>query len=163
IVGHLFARARGAEPGERSREALAARALRAFARPEILSRIADDALDGPPPAREPARKLLVALGGTGVHALAAARERAGSHGAAWPGRPRFVAAVREIGPAALPALLGFLQQADPRDAPFLEDLLRAVPDAPGAPGAEPIGALVSTKHLRHEAPSVRRAAAVALA
>jgi serine/threonine-protein kinase len=172
-VTHLAARARGAQPGERSREAVAARALRSIAKPEILLRVAEDALDGPPPAREPARKVLVALGAAGAHALALARTRATGQGAAWAGRARFVAAMREVGAAAIAPILGFLRDADARDVTVLEDLLRAVPDvnaatsmrAPGVldPAQEQLGTLISTTHVRHEAPPVRRAAAQALA
>jgi serine/threonine-protein kinase len=169
-VTHLTARARGVAPGERTREAVAARVLRTFARPELLLRIAEEALDGPPAAREPARKLLVTVGAAGAHALAAARERASAQGPSWAGRPRFVAALREIGAAAaLPALISFLQQADARDAALLEDFLRAVPegrpqDARAVdPASETLGTLLSTVHIRHPAAAVRRAAVTALA
>lgn len=168
-VAHLAARAQGAEPGEGTREALAARALRTLEEPERLLRTAEQALDGPTAAREPARKVLVTLGGAGAHALCLARERAGVHGPSWAGRPRFVAAAHEIGPAALPILAAFEQQVDPRDAALLEDLLRAVTAPTGGEGRAPpplierLGATLTTRHLRHEAPGVRRAAAVALA
>jgi hypothetical protein len=165
-VTHLIARSRGVAPGERSREAIAARALRAIARPEMLQRIAEDALDGPPAGREPARRLLVTLGEAGVLALAAARERAATNGPGWPGRPRFVAAVREAGALALSPLSAFLRQANLHDHALLEDLLRGIPELPpqhaAHPAVEPLGTLLSTQLLRSDSPAVRRAAAVAL-
>jgi serine/threonine-protein kinase len=177
VVSTLSKRARGAAPGDRTHEALAARALRSIEKPELLLRIADDAMDGPPAAREPSRKVLVLLGASGAHALAAARDRAGAQGAAWGGRHRFVTAMRDVGPAALPTLAAFLQQADPRNVALLEDLLRAVaetavgrPSAPSAASAaaaaeasDRLGALISTRDVRHAAPAVRRAAVGALA
>ena len=174
VVGYLAERARGAAPGDRSHETLAARALRSIEKPELLLRMADEALDGQPAAREPARKVLVHLGPAGAHALAAARERAGAQGAAWGGRHRFVAAMREVGATALPTLASFLQQADARDVTLIEDLLRSVAEAavprPGVPSppaaaeaGERLGALISTRDVRHPAPAVRRAATGALA
>ena len=172
-VAYLADRAHGAAPGDRSHEALAARALRSIEKPELLLRMADEAMDGQPAAREPARKVLVVLGHAGAHALAAARERASAQGAAWGGRHRFVTAMRDVGAVALPTLATFLQQADARDTPLLEDLLRAVTEAAAAarqgipPAAaeasERLGALISTRDIRHTAPAVRRAAVGALA
>jgi serine/threonine-protein kinase len=172
-VNYLLHRAAGSPPGERTREAIAARAVASIAKPELLLRIAEVALDGPPAARDPARRVLVMLGAPGAHALCAARDRATAQGSGWSGRPRFVAALREVGPAAVPTLTTFLQQAHPQDVAFIEDLLRAVPEPAATPvsqrhgGLDPaterLGTLLSTVHIRHEAPAVRRAAAVALA
>ncbi len=210
IVTRLTALAQGAEPGDRTREEMAAKALLATTeKPQLLEPIADLALDGPGPAREAARKLMVAVGASGAFALCAARERGGApvgeagfggeplsarrgqaiiREATWAGRPRFVAAMREIGPAALRAVADALARVDPADAALVEDLLRAIPDiteqressAPAAKSTPPSGPAptsagaptqtaiqsageVITRLLRHRAPAVRRAAVAALA
>ncbi len=97
VVARLDADARGAPPGEQSPPAIASKVLHSIARPELLVHLADEALDGPPAEREPARRVLLQLGGAGAFALCGARERARAHGASWSGRPRFVAAMRELG------------------------------------------------------------------
>jgi eukaryotic-like serine/threonine-protein kinase len=169
VMSWLVARAQGAEPGERTREGIAARALRALDRPELCQAIAEQALDGPPQAREPARKILVALGAAGAVGLSAVREQASARDPSWPGRPRFVTAMREIGAAAKPALDRAIKGASPRDAALLEDLLRSVveapdpgPGRPASPVDEAIGGQVSAMAIRHESLPVRRAALTAL-
>jgi HEAT repeat protein len=52
----------------------------------------------------------------------------------------------------------FLEHASPQDPAYLEDLLRALPEAPD----ERLGSHIASRELRHEAPSVRRAAVAAL-
>jgi serine/threonine-protein kinase len=161
-----------------------ARALQGLAKPELLAGAAQAALDGAPAVRESARRFLLALanapqggarggvGAMGALALVQARERASSAGPGWPGRPRFVATMKELGAAAIEPLCEALERAHPDDLALLEDLLRAVPEpvaragAPASVGRGPeerLGALVAQRYLHHEAPAVRRAAAAALA
>jgi serine/threonine-protein kinase len=169
VIIWLVDRARGSEPNDRTREGIAARVLRVLDKPELCEAIAEQALDGAPHAREPARKVLVVLGAPAAEALCTIRERASARDPGWAGRPRFVAAMREIGAAAKPALERALKMASPRDAALLEDLLRSVVDAPDlgpgrpiAPADEAIGAHVSALAIRHESLPVRRAALTAL-
>ncbi len=76
-----------------------------------------------------------------------------------------MAALREVGRAALPAIAEHLSRIDPEGADaetdaaaaLAEDLLRALPDA----ADEPLGRVVS-RFLRHRTPAVRRAAAAGL-
>jgi serine/threonine-protein kinase len=205
VVTRLSALAQGAEPGDKTREEMAAKALLATTeKPQLLEPIADLALDGPGAAREAARKLMVAVGTAGAFALCAARERGASapggeqgfageplsvrrapviiREATWAGRPRFVAAMKEIGPSALRAVADSLSRVDPADAALVEDLLRAIPDVteqrePSGPslrnttrsGAAPTPTAIQSageaisRLLRHAAPAVRRAAVAALA
>src|SRR6185369_11364866 len=82
-------------------------------------------------------------------ALCDARKRAAKTGrdadAAWPGRPRFINAMREIGAAALPAFAAAMVRIELREDALAEDLLLGAP------------------FLRHASPAVRRAAVVAVA
>jgi serine/threonine protein kinase/HEAT repeat protein len=169
VMSWLVARARGSEPNERTREGIAAKALRALDKPELCQAIAEQALDGPPQAREPARKILVVLGAPGAAALVAVREHASARDPSWPGRPRFVAAMRELGAAAKPSLERAIKAVSPRDTALIEDLLRSVIDAPdpgpgrpASPVDEALGAQVSAMAIRHESLPVRRAALTAL-
>jgi hypothetical protein len=166
-VTHLAARARGALPGAQSREALAARTLGAIvAKPGPLLRVAREALDGEPAPREAARKVLVMLGTAGATALATARAQGAKKGPGWPGRARFVAALREIGVGAVRAIEATMQHVDPNDVALIEDLLRAMPELPKPlpdPAHERLGTLLSGSLLRHGSIVVRRLAVPALA
>ncbi len=158
VVARLERHARGAEAGEGSREALAARTLRTIEEAELLGPIADALLSGPVQVRDPARGILVSAAAAGAKALCAARRRSSSE----VGRPRFVATLREIGGAAANEIAAALADVDPTGAsgePTLaEDLLRAVPEI----AHEDLGRLV-VRFVDHKVGAVRRMAAVALA
>ncbi|MBK8258461.1 MAG: serine/threonine protein kinase [Polyangiaceae bacterium] len=153
IATGLSSLARGASTGEQSREAIAASALAA---------IADALLFGPVQQREPARTVLSKVGPGAARALMAARLRGAPASEPFP-RPRFVAAMREIGKAALPALAEHISRLDPEgmdagsDPALIEDLLRSLPDVVD----EGLGRAVA-RFLRHALPAVRRATAGAL-
>lgn len=169
VVARLAARAQGAAPeatGDATCAGLAARALHAlFAKPAMLLPIAQAALDAPAAAREAARRVLVIAGAAGADTLCTARATPGGGGEVGAGtRPRFVVALREIGPVALPVIADALRRAGPHDAAFVEDLLRAVPegaDARAGNGGD-AGEIVA-ELLGHSTPAVRRAAVTALA
>ncbi len=162
-VAGLTALARGAPPGDASKEGLAASAVSSLGDETALAALADALLFGPVVQREPARAVLTQLGAASARALLAARVR-GSGPEPFP-RPRFVAALREVGKVALPALGEHLSRMDPESddanseagAALAEDLLRALPDAPD----DALGRVVA-RFLRHLTPAVRRAAATGL-
>ena len=159
VVSWLKQYARRAVPGVKSREAIAARALRSIEDPTMLASIAAALLTGPPEGRDAARLLIVHSGVAGAHAMYAARAKIGSDASA---RPRFVAAIREIGRAAWPALAAAIERAQPVpnvpfDAALAEDLLRAVPELQD----DQAGSIV-TKFVRHGGPAVCKAAVTAL-
>jgi serine/threonine-protein kinase len=120
---------------------------------EVLGPIASELLTGGARLRDLARQSLVAAGDRGVRALLSAR---GDGEVERLARVRFVDALREIGPRATPPLLAALD-ATPTAA-LAEDLLRAL-----SPVADAKAGPVVARHLQHEEPSVRRAAAAALA
>jgi serine/threonine-protein kinase len=166
IVSRLIVLARGSAstPNDSGRGALARRTLQTICRPEVLGHVADRVLDAPGADREAARRVVLQLGAPGVQALSGARERARVHGQTWAGRARYVAAMRDFAgtPAgaalALRALEAFLLQSDPRDPALIEDHLRSIPDV----ADERLGMQITSRELRHEAPTVRRAAVAAL-
>jgi hypothetical protein len=140
------------------RAAIATRALRAAEAPGNLTSIAEQYLVGPAENREGAKALLVRGREAGALALYAARAKATDPGA----RPRFVAAMREIGKRAWPAIWGALQKLPPLedpafDAELAEDLLRSVPDVVD----EHAGSFVS-RLVRQGPPGVAKAAVGAL-
>ncbi len=150
--------ARGAAPGDDTREGLAARALQSIADAEVLDPIAILLLSGGGAMRDPAHGILVACGREGARALCAVRERGGEIV-----RMRFVEAMREIGNAAATPLAAQVERLvltppDEDDAALAEDVLRALPMIPD----ERTGLLVG-QLLRHKSANVRRAAATALA
>jgi hypothetical protein len=156
---HLHRDAKGAQPGEGSREQLAARALRSFVDPAVVAAVADNMLTGPPAVRESAQALLVAYGMSGARALCSARKRAGSERSV---RTRFSEALRDMGPRVVPVIGEALaaidpESNDPQAAAMLEDLLRAVPQA----AHEATGHL-AVKLSAHRTASVRRAATASL-
>jgi serine/threonine protein kinase len=162
-VTGLVGIARGATPDDATREGLAAGALAALSDEATLAALAEALLFGPVPQREPARAVLAMLGAAAARALLAARVR-GNGTEPFP-RPRFVAALREVGRPALPAIAEHLSRIDPESAEanteagaaFAEDLLRSLPDAQD----EALGRVVA-RFLRHQTPAVRRAAAAGL-
>ena len=163
MVTRLAARAGSTAPGESTGAGLAARALDTlFAKPEMLLPIAQAALDAPAAPREAARRVLMIAGAVGATMLCTARTMSGGGSEVGAGaRPRFVAALRDIGASALPVISGALRREGTHDAAFVEDLLRAIPE--GAPGRV-VGDLGETvaELLRHPTPAVRRAAVTAL-
>ncbi len=162
VVVGLVAVARGAAPDDSTKEGLAASAVSSLADEAALAALADALLFGPVPQREPARTVLAMFGAAAARALLAARVKGMQPGEPFP-RPRFVAALREVGKPALPALGEHLSRLDPEgvdpqsDPVFAEDLLRALPDVPD----EGLGRVVA-RFLRHRGSAVRRAAAAAL-
>jgi len=167
VAARLAALARGAPPDDATCAGLAARALQTlFAKPTLLLPIALAALDAPAAPREAARKVLAIAGAAGAVSLCTARESpAGGTEIGAGTRSRFVAALREIGPKAVPVIADALRRAGTHDAVFLEDLLRAVPDGvawQGSDAAADPGEIVADL-LRHPTPAVRRAAVTALA
>ena len=167
VVARLTARARGAAPGEATCAGLAAKALQTlFAKPTLLLPIAQAALDALALPREAARRVLAAAGAAGAVALCTARQGPAAATELGAGmRSRFVAAVREIGPAALPVIGEALRRAGAHESVLLEDLLRAVPEGVTARGDDAAGEPGETvaELLRHATPAVRRAAVTALA
>jgi serine/threonine-protein kinase len=167
VAARLALRARGEAPGDATCAGLAAKALHTlFAKPEMLQPVAQAALDAAAVPREAARRLLAIAGAAGAASLCAAREAlSGASDLGAGTRPRFVAALKEIGAAALPVITSALRRAATRDAMFAEDLLRAVPEGvstrPGDGASEP-GEIIA-ELLHHAAPAVRRAAVMALA
>ena len=152
--------ARGAEPGEDSREALAARALKSIEDAELLTPVATVLLTSSGALRDPAQGILVTAGAAGAQALCNARALGGRD----VQRHRFVEALREIGEPAVPALIALIDaltgpRADARDTdPSLpEDVIRALPEL----RTVATGTLVA-RFLQHRAPQVRRAAVAAL-
>ncbi|MEP7123445.1 MAG: protein kinase, partial [Byssovorax sp.] len=167
VVARLLALAQGAPPAEAASAGLAAKALHTlFAKPTLLLPIAQAALDALAAAREAARRVLAIAGGAGAVALCTARQSPTAGTEIGAGlRERFVAALREIGPAALPVIVDGLRQTGAHEVMLLEDLLRAVPDGAtprASEGAADPGEIVADL-LRHATPSVRRAAVTALA
>lgn len=163
LLKGLTAIARGAAPGETSREGLSAGAVSGLTDEAAVAALADALLFGPVVQREPARSVLAQLGAASARALLAARvQRSASD--TFP-RPRFVAALREVGRPALPAIGEHLSRIDPESdeanteagAALAEDLLRALPD-----GADEALGRVVARFLRHQTPAVRRAAATGL-
>jgi serine/threonine-protein kinase len=158
VVRMLEGIARGSSPGTQDRAAIAARALRATEAPGNLTSVAERYLVGPVADRETAKGLLLRGREAGALALYAARCKVTDQGA----RPRFVAATREIGKRAWPAVWGALQRLPPLtdptfDAELAEDLLRAVPEVTD----EAAGAFVA-RMARQGPPGVARAAVGAL-
>ncbi len=150
--------ARGAAPSEETREGLAAKALDSIADAEVLDPVAVLLLSGAGATRDPAQGILVACGRAGARALCNVRLRGGELV-----RMRFVEAMKEIGKPALEPLVTVVEQIaaaapDDDDAALAEDTLRSLPEIPD----ERLGMLVA-QLLRHKAPTVRRAAAAALA
>jgi hypothetical protein len=157
LLSRLEGEARGAMAGDGSREALAARALAAIDDATVLAQVAEVALAGVPAAREAASSVLRSVPASGASALCAARARLRTREA----RPRFLAAMRDLGDAAGPSVVVALEVAldsDGADRETVEDLLRAATQA-AAPDA---GALAS-RFLSHAEPAVRAAALVAVA
>lgn len=160
MVDALDQIANGAAPGDRTREELAARALRTLADAALLTPIADVALASTmDQVRDIAAALVLREGGVGAHALCAARERRRSEPVE---RVRWVAIMRTIGAAAWPALLGALQRLESArgvavDVAFAEDVLRSIPNVRD----EAAGKLVS-RFVRHPSVLVARAAIDAL-
>ena len=158
ILNHLDKHAKGAVPSNTSREGLAAYALHSLKEPEVLEPVARTLFTGKQQARESARGVLVAAAGAaGAEALCRARVAAE---AGQGNRPRFVAALKEIGPRAAPAIaraLARLTEPKEGDQELAEDLLRAVP----AIADKELAAQVSRFVTSLEAP-VRRAAVGAL-
>jgi serine/threonine-protein kinase len=169
VVARLAARARGEAPGDATGAGLAAKALQTlFAKPTLLLPIAQAALDAPAPARESARRVLAVAGVSGAVALCTARQSPAAEGELGAGmRSRFVAALREVGLAALPVIVDALRRAAAHEAALLEDLLRAVPES--VPAGVGVGDVAGdpgdtvAEQLRHATPAVRRAAVTALA
>jgi serine/threonine-protein kinase len=151
--------ARGSAVGSTSREGLAARAVASLSAPDVLGWIAEALMAGKPAMREPAKALLVAAGTGGASALCAARVSADASAAS---RPRFVAALKELGECAAPAIAGALAALAPEgEVPGLElaeDLLRSVP-----PVADRELGREIARFTESESPAVRRAAVGALA
>jgi serine/threonine-protein kinase len=157
-VQALGAFANKTPPGDDTREGLAARVRRSVFTPALLLPIAEQYLAGPVERRESAKALAVRGREAGAHALYTARERLGDPGA----RPRFVAAMREIGAPCWPVLSAALQKLPPIQDPsfdpaLAEDLLRCVPNVVD----EVAGSLVS-KLVRQGPPAVAKAAVGAL-
>jgi hypothetical protein len=157
LLSRLEGEARGAMAGDGSREALAARALTAVDDAAALSQVAEIALSGVPAAREAAGSVLRSVPASGASALCTARARLRTREA----RPRFLAAMRDLGDAATASIVVALEgavDANGADAQTVEDLLRAATQA----GARDAGALAS-RFLSHAEPAVRTAALVTLA
>ncbi len=165
-VGPLFAivvrlqqrHARGAPPGDDTREGLAARALDSIADADVLDPVAVLLLSGAGATRDPAQGILVGCGRAGARALCNVRARGGELV-----RMRFVEAMKEIGPPAVVPLGSLVERLvgtppGEDDAALAEDVLRSLPEL----SDERLGMLVA-QLLRHKSPSVRRAAATALA
>jgi serine/threonine-protein kinase len=138
--------------------ALATRALQALGEGEALGKVAHALLDGPAPARAPAREVLSTLGVAGARALCTVRLSAPMSPAS---RGRFVAVLREMGSGAIAAIGTTLSSLETdrvdQDPGLVEDLLRAVPDEQ----SEPFGQ-VASRFLKSRSPAVRRAAVAAL-
>ncbi|MBI4700213.1 MAG: protein kinase [Deltaproteobacteria bacterium] len=121
--------ARGAEPGEASREALAAKALQTLGDAEILRLVSDAFLGGAHEQREHARAVLASLPAAAAGPLCEARLAAEPQRG---GYPHFVAALREMGEHARGAITGALAHVaegeEEADAALAQDLLRAVPE-----------------------------------
>ena len=149
----------GADPGEHSHEALAARAAETIREPEVLSAVAEALLRGSSDQRNAGIGTLRFAGSAGARALLVARERIGDEQAT---RGRFIAALRAIGDTSVAVVaeqLAQLAAQGPRCAPHhAEDLLRALPEKP----SEKLGPIIS-EFVRHEAPAVRRAAVAIMA
>jgi hypothetical protein len=148
-----------APPGERSHEALAARAAETIREPDVLGSIAETLLRGSSDQRDAGIGILRGAGSAGARALLLSRERIPFEQAM---RARFVAAMRAVGDVGIAVVaeqLAQLASQGPRCSPLLaEDLLRALPERP----LEKLGPLVA-EFARHEAASVRRAAVHVLA
>jgi hypothetical protein len=149
--------ARGAAPGDETREGLAAGALASLADADVLTPVATVLLTGPGSLRDAAQGVLVAAGGAGARALCSVRAHGGE-----VVRARFVEAMRELGAASKKPLAGLLEwitgtAGGDADAALVEDVLRALPEIDDARVGMAAAAL-----LRHRAPPVRRAAVGAL-
>jgi hypothetical protein len=144
----------GADPGEHSHEALAARTAEAIREPEVLSVIAEALLRGSGDQKSAGIGTLRFAGSAGARALLVARERVGADHAA---RARSISALRAIGDMGVGVVaeqLAQLASQGPRCAPLdAEDLLRALPERP----SEKLGPIIA-EFVRHEAPGVRRVA-----
>ncbi|MBX3230953.1 MAG: serine/threonine protein kinase [Labilithrix sp.] len=138
-----------------SRAAASKALLRVLHDPGTLAPVAARVLS---PGDATGEKLLVSAGAFGAHALYSARLRATDPEAS----PRFVKALRAIGPAALPVLRGGLERLADRlgtqgAAVVAEDLLLAMPKFHD----EATGAIVAS-YARSNNPHLARAAAAAL-
>ena len=138
-----------------SRAAASKALLRVLHDPSTLAPVAARVLS---PGDLAGERLITSAGAFGAHALYSARVRATDPEA----RPRFVNALRAIGPAAMPVLRGGLERlADRLNAAgattIAEDLLLALPPLHD----EALGALVSA-YARSNNPHIVRAAAAAL-
>jgi Holliday junction resolvase len=114
-----IARASGEARAERAR-----RTLRALLDPALLRPLAERALGGD----DFPRRLVVRAGLAGAYAVYAARAADPLGG----GGPAFVGILREMGPAALPAIRAALEHLDkkigaPGAGPLVDDLLSALP------------------------------------
>jgi serine/threonine-protein kinase len=141
----------GAGEDESPRD-LAAKALGSMRDGALQARLAERLVAGPVPHEDALRDLFVLAGPVAASALVDARLRPGADG----NRTGFVAALRAIGPAGVPAVaraIGALSEAhDGGEAGALEDLLRALPDGPMTDLAQASKALA-----HHGAAGVRRA------
>jgi HEAT repeat protein len=150
--------ARGSPPGDETREGLAARALGELADPEVLAPLATVLLSGPGVSRDSAQGTLVTAGEAGAQALCNVRAQGGD-----VVRIRFVEAMKELGQDAIKPLSALVLRitgtdGGSEDVALAEDVLRAMPEIMD----ERLGGLVAGL-LKHHAPTVRRAAAAALA
>lgn len=159
IAARLRELAGGADPGEHSHEALAAKAAETIREPEVLGAIAEALLRGSGDQRSAGIGILRFAGSAGARALLVARERVGDEQSA---RGRFIAALRAIGDTGVAVVaeqLAQLAAQGPRCSPHdAEDLLRALPEQP----SDKLGPIIG-EFVRHEAPAVRRAATALLA
>ena len=143
-----------AVPGERGRDAQAARAARSIADRRILEPVVDVLLSGSHEAREAARALLLRAGGPAAEVLYEKRRAAAADRGL---RARFVGTVREMGRAAVPmvrdALSRIVEPVPESECSLLEDMLRAAPDSLDEELLEQ-----AMRFVGHSLGSIRRAA-----
>ncbi len=143
-----------------SRAWSASKLLRVFEDPAILVQIAEQLLNGPPEARDKARRLLVNVGVAGAYGLYGARVKLARVAAV---RPLFVTVLKDFGRKAWPVVKASLEKIAATSAPnaatldLAEDLLLCVPVV----GDESAGHVV-LKFLRWPHSNVCRAAAAAI-
>ena len=140
-----------------SRAHVAARLLRVFDDPAVLSFVAEQLLTGTEEASEHAKRILVHAGVAGAYGLYGARVKLAHEQAI---RGVFTTVLKDFGPKAWPVVRAALvkiiasdQSANPRTMELAEDLLLSVPIV----GDESAGHLV-VKYLRVPVAGVCRAA-----